>query len=48
MKANFRTNRTQVSLPASTGNVADMCEFQAQNCMIPEQWTQFLRSVSIS
>ena len=45
MKANFRTIRTQVSQPASAGNVADMSELQAQNCMIPKQWTRLLRSV---
>ena len=47
MNANFRTYRTQVSLPASANNVADMCELQAQNCMIQEQWTLLLRSVSV-
>ena len=47
MKVNFRTNRTQVSLPASAGNVADMCELQAQNCMTPQQRTRLLRSVSV-
>jgi len=35
MKANFRTIRTQVSQPASAGNVVDMSELQAQNSMIP-------------
>jgi len=47
MKANFRTNRTQVSLPASAGNVANMCELQAQNCMTPQQWTRLLCSVNV-
>ena len=37
MKANFRNIRTQVSQPASAGNVADMSELQAQNCMTPQQ-----------
>jgi len=46
MKANFRTIRTQVSQPASAGNVADMSELQAQNCMTPQEWIRLLRSVS--
>jgi len=37
MKANFRTIHTQVSQPASAGNVVDMSELQAQNCMTPQQ-----------
>ena len=45
MKASFRTIRTQVSQPASAGNVADMSELQAQNCMTPQLWTWLLRSV---
>jgi len=47
MKANFRTIRTQVSQLASAGNVADMSELQAQNCMTPQQWTRLLRSVNV-
>jgi len=47
MKANFRTIRTQVSQPVSAGNVADMSELQAQNCMTPQQWTRLLCSVSV-
>ena len=47
MKANFRTVRTQVSQPASAGNVADMSELQAQNCVIPQQWARLLRSVNV-
>jgi len=46
MKANFRTIRTHVSQPASAGNVTDMSELQAQNCMTPQQWTRLLRSLS--
>jgi len=48
MKARFRTIRTQVSQPASAGNVADMSELQAQNCMTPQQWTRLLRSVNVT
>jgi len=47
MKANFRTTHTQVSQPASSGNVADMSVLQAQNCMAPQQWTRLLCSVSV-
>jgi len=47
MKANFRATRTQVSQPAFSGNVADMNELQAQNCMTPQQQTRLLRSVSV-
>jgi len=47
MKANFRTIRTQVSQPASAGNVADMSELQAQNCMTLQQWTRLLCSISV-
>jgi len=47
MKVNFRTIRTQVSQPASAGNVADMSELQAQNCMTSQQWTRLLCSVSV-
>jgi len=46
MKANFRTIRTQVSQSASAGNVADMSELQAQNCMTPQERIRLLRSVS--
>jgi len=35
------------NLPASAGNVADMSELQAQNCMTPQQWTRLLRSVNV-
>jgi len=45
-QSQFRTIRTQVSQPASAGNVADMSELQAQNCMTPQQWTRLLCSVS--
>jgi len=48
MKANFRTIRNQVSQPPSAGNVADMSDLQAQNCMTLQQWTRFLRSVSVN
>jgi len=47
MKATFRTIRTQVSQPASAGNVADMSELQAQNCLTLQQWTRLLRSVCV-
>ena len=47
MKANFRTIRTQVSQPASAGNVADMSELRAQNYTTPQQWTRPLCSVSV-
>ena len=46
-EGHFRTIRTQVSQPPSAGNVAGMSELQAQNCMTPQQWTRFLRSVSV-
>ena len=48
IKANFRTTCSQVSQPASAGNVADAvnCK-QAYHCMTPEQWTWLLRSVSV-
>jgi len=47
MKVNFRNIRTQVSQPPSAGNVADMSEQQAQNCMTPQQWTRLLCSESV-
>jgi len=47
MKANFRTTRSQVSQPATAGNVVDMSELQAQNCMTPQQWTLLLCSLSV-
>jgi len=47
MKANFRTIRSQVSQPASAGNVEDKSELQAQNCMTPQQWTRLLRSACV-
>jgi len=48
MKANVRTIHTQVLQPASAGNVADVSELQAQNCMLPaQQWTRPLCSVSV-
>jgi len=47
MKASFRNIRTQVSHPASAGNVPDTRELQAQICMTPQQWTRLLRSVSV-
>ena len=47
MKVNIRNFRTQVSQPASAGNVADIIELQAQNCMTPQQWTRLFRSVSV-
>jgi len=43
----FRTLRTHVSQPASSGKGADMSELQAQNCMTPQQRTRLLRSVSV-
>jgi len=46
-EGHFRTIRTQVSQPASVGNVADMSELQAQNRMTTQQWTRLLRSVSV-
>ena len=46
-ESHFRTNRTQVSQPASAGSGADMSELQTQNCMAPQQWTRILRSVSV-
>ena len=36
MNANFRTICSQVSQPASAGNVIDMSELQAQKCMTPQ------------
>ena len=38
---------TQVSQPASGGNVTDISELQAQNWMTPQQWNQLLCSVSV-
>jgi len=35
--ANSRTNRSQVSQPASAGKGADMSELQVHHCMTPEQ-----------
>ena len=46
-EGHFRTIRTQVSQPASGGNVTDMSELQAQNWMTPHQWTGLLCSVSV-
>ena len=36
-EGHFITTLTQVSQPASAGNVADMSELQAQNRMTPQQ-----------
>jgi len=47
MNDNFRNIRTQVSQPATAGNVTDTSELQAQNCMTPQHWTWLLRSVSV-
>ena len=46
MKASFRTTRTQVSQPIYAGNVADTSELQAHHCIIPQQWTRLLCSVT--
>jgi len=46
-EGHFITTRTQISQPASAGNVADTSELQAQNRMTPQHWTQLLRSVSV-
>jgi len=46
-EGHFRTIRTQVSQPASGGNVTDMSKLQAQNWMTPQQWTRFLCSMSV-
>jgi len=35
-KGRFSTIRSQVSQPASAGNVADMSDLQAQKCMTPQ------------
>jgi len=43
----FRTLRTHVSQPSFSGNVADISELQALNCMAPQQRTRLLRSVSV-
>jgi len=47
VKVNFRAIGTQVSQPAFAGNLADMSELQARNCVTPQQRTRLLRSGSV-
>jgi len=42
-----RTNRQQVSHPASAGKGADMSELQCHHCMTPEEWTWLLCNASV-
>ena len=46
-EGHFITIRTQVSQPASGGNVTDTSELQAQNWMTSQQWIRLLCSVSV-
>jgi len=47
-KANSRTIRSQVSQSAFARKGVDLVNCKAHHCMIPEQWTWLLCSVSVT